>query len=229
MSKKIFWLTIFALSFGFVECSVVVYLRKIYYGAEQCLFPLSRDFGIEPHIFGVELLREAATLIMLYAVAAAAFEKKILRFAGFIWGFAVWDIMYYVFLKLSINWPASIFDWDILFLIPMVWASPVLAPVICSVTMLFLAGIIFFYSAKNYSVTLSRLQVWLLISGSLLIMISFVKDYSMLAYSTPSAQLQSAVAHFVPQDFNWLLFCVGEAVILFAVWDLMSQIRIRKA
>lgn len=222
MSKKVFWLTIFALSFGFVECSVVVYLRKIYYGAEQCLFPLKT---FEPHIFGVELFREAATLLMLFAVAATAFQKSILRFAGFIWGFAVWDLGYYLFLKLSINWPASIFDWDILFLIPTVWASPVLAPVICSVTMLFLAGIIFFYSAKNYSVTLSRLQLWLLISGSLLILISFVQDYAMLTYSTPVAQLQNAVAHFVPQKFNWLLFCVGEAVILFAVWDLSNRLK----
>ena len=222
MSKKVFWLTIFALSFGFVECSVVVYLRKIYYGAEQCLFPLKT---FEPHIFGVELFREAATLLMLFAVSAAAFEKKILRFAGFIWGFAVWDIMYYVFLKLSINWPATILDWDILFLIPIAWASPVLAPVICSVTMLFLAGIIFFYSAKNYSVTFSRLQLPLLISGSLLILISFVQDYAALAFTAPAEQLQNAVAHFVPQYFNWLLFCVGEAGILFALWDLSNRLK----
>jgi hypothetical protein len=222
IGKKLFWLTIFAIAFGFVESSVVVYLRRIYYGGETAFFPLKI---FEPGIFTVELFREAATLIMLYAVAVAAFEKKILRFAGFIWDFAVWDIMYYVFLKLSINWPADIIEWDVLFLIPVVWASPVLAPVICSVTMMALAGILFFYSSKNYSVNLSRLQLWLLIIGSLLTLISFMQNYVALAYSTPAKKLQEAVNQFVPKNFNWLLFCAGEAVILFAVWDLMNRIK----
>jgi hypothetical protein len=222
ISKKVFWLTLFALSFGFVECSVVVYLRQIYYPGQTLLFPLK---VFEPHIFGVELFREAATIIMLFAAAAMTFEKSILRFAGFIWGFAVWDIMYYVFLKLFINWPADVFEWDVLFLIPVVWASPVLAPVICSVTMMILAGIIFFYSAKNYSVKLTPLQLWLLIIGSIMILISFIQDYVALAFSTPAEKLQEAVNQFLPQSFNWLLFCAGEAVILFAVWDLMNRVK----
>ncbi|HLG34115.1 MAG TPA: hypothetical protein VI757_04485 [Bacteroidia bacterium] len=219
IGKKLFWLTIFAIAFGFVESSVVVYLRRIYYGAQTSLFPLKI---FEPGIFTVELFREAATLIMLYAVAAAAFEKKLLRFAGFIWGFAVWDIMYYVFLKLSINWPATILDWDILFLIPIAWASPVLAPVVCSLTMMLLAGIIFFYSEKNYAVKLSRLQIIFLIIGSLVILISFLQDYATLFLNTPKESVQEAVVHYVPRDFNWLLFFAGEALILFAVWDLMK-------
>jgi hypothetical protein len=225
IGKKLFWLTIFAIAFGFVECSVVVYLRKIYYGDETALFPLKI---FEPGILTVELFREAATLIMLYAVAAAAFEKKILRFAGFIWGFAVWDIMYYVFLKLSINWPATILDWDILFLIPIAWASPVLAPVVCSLTMMLLAGIIFFYSEKNYAVKLSRLQIILLIIGSLVLLISFLQDYATLFLNTPKELMQDAVVQYVPHNFNWLLFSAGEALILFSVWDLMKGMRNHK-
>ena len=201
---------------------MVVYLRKIYYGAETFLFPLKI---FDPGIFGVELFREAATLIMLYAVSAAVFEKKILRFAGFIWGFAVWDIVYYVFLKLSINWPATIFDWDILFLIPIAWASPVLVPLVCSLTMMLLAGIIFFYSAKRYSVILSRLQITLLITGSFVILISFLWDYGKLFFSTPPARLQETITHYVPHNFNWLLFFAGEALILLSFWDLMKKLQ----
>ena len=74
MNKKVFWLTVFAIAFGFVECSVVIYLRKIYYGDETLLFPLK---VFEPGIFTVELFREAATIIMLYAISAAMFEKRI--------------------------------------------------------------------------------------------------------------------------------------------------------
>jgi len=225
MGKKLFWLTIFAIAFGFVESSVVVYLRRIYYGDEVALFPLKI---FEPGIFTIELFREATTLIMIYAVAAAAFDKKILRFAGFIWGFAVWDIMYYVFLKLSINWPATILDWDILFLIPMAWTSPVLAPVVCSLTMLLLAGIIFFYSEKNYAVKLSRLQIIFLITGSFVILISFMLDYATLFLNTPKELIQETIAHYVPWDFNWVLFSTGEALILFAVWDLMKGLQKRQ-
>ena len=219
---KLFWLTVFAAAFGIVEGSVVVYLRKIYYPDEMALFPLKT---FDPAIYLVEFIREAATLLMLFAVAAATFQKRALRFAGFIWNFAVWDLVYYLSLKLTLGWPAGFFEWDVLFLIPVVWASPMLAPVICSLTMLFLAGIIFFYSAKNYVVKFSWLQLWLFLTGSLLILASFVQDYMALAFSTASEKLQEAVAQFVPVDFNWLLFCVGEAVILFAIWDLMQKLK----
>lgn len=222
--SKLFWLTLFAIAFGIVEGSVVVYLRKIYYPGEMALFPLK---GFEHSINLIELIREAATLLMLFAVPAAVFQKPILRFAGFIWGFAVWDLVYYLFLKLSLGWPAGFFEWDVLFLIPVVWASPMVAPVICSVSMLFLAGIIFFYSSKNYSVKFSRFQLWLLLIGSLLILCSFLEDYSVLIYSTSSEKLQQAVLQFVPQSFNWILFCLGEAAVLFAIWDLMNVTKTR--
>lgn len=216
---RLFWLTVFAAAFGIVEGSVVVYLRKIYYPGEMSLFPLK---SFDPSIFTVELMREGATMFMLFAVAAATFQKSLLRFAGFIWGFAVWDLVYYLLLKLSLGWPAGFFEWDVLFLIPVVWASPMVAPVICSATMLCLSGIIFFYSSKNYTVKFSGLQLWLFIIGSLLILVSFMQDYTVLAF-TASEKLQEAVAKFIPQSFNWILFCVGEAAILFAAWDLMKR------
>jgi hypothetical protein len=219
---KLFWLTVFAAAFGIVEGSVVVYLRKIYYPGAMALFPLKT---FDPAIYFVELIREAATLFMLFAVAAATFQKRALRFAGFIWNFAVWDLVYYLSLKLSLGWPASFFEWDVLFLIPVVWASPMVAPVICSVTMMVLAAIIFFYSAKNYAVKFSWLQLWLFLIGSLLILASFIQDYMALAFSTVSQKLQDAVAQFIPENFNWLLFCLGEAVILFAIWDLMQKLK----
>ncbi|MFH1062114.1 MAG: hypothetical protein V1747_04420 [Candidatus Omnitrophota bacterium] len=45
------------------------------------------------------------------------------RLAYFLTIFAVWDIFYYVWLKLLLGWPRSIFDWDILFLIPLARAT----------------------------------------------------------------------------------------------------------
>ena len=50
--------------------------------------------------------------------------------------FGVWDIFYYVFLKIIYDWPKSLFDWDILFLLPLPWWGPVLAPVCIAALMI---------------------------------------------------------------------------------------------
>ena len=43
--------------------------------------------------------------------------------------------------------------------------------------------------------------------------------------SATAEKLQEAVNQFVPQNFNWPLFGAGEAVILFAVWDLTNRVK----
>jgi hypothetical protein len=43
--------------------------------------------------------------------------------------FGIWDLFYYVWLKVCLGWPSSLLTWDVLFLIPVPWVGPVLAPV----------------------------------------------------------------------------------------------------
>ena len=50
--------------------------------------------------------------------------------------FGVWDIFYYAFLRLIVGWPQSLWDWDVLFLIPLPWWGPVLAPVAIAVLLI---------------------------------------------------------------------------------------------
>ena len=60
--RKIYiWITLFSIAMAFLETSVVVYLRKLYYpdGFNFPLRVLDKDIAI------IELLREFATLIML--------------------------------------------------------------------------------------------------------------------------------------------------------------------
>ena len=113
LNLKIFWITIFGIAMGFAEAAVVVYLRAIYY-PEGFSFPLKilTDYKIM-----IEVLREIATLFMLLSVAFFAGRKFWERFAYFILPFGIWDIFYYIWLKVLIDWPSSMFDWDILFLI----------------------------------------------------------------------------------------------------------------
>ena len=124
----LFFLFLFGVVMAYFEAAVVVYLRQLYY-PEGFRFPLK---VMENHILLVEIGREAASIVMLLAVALIAGRSFYERFALFAIIFALWDIFYYIWLKVLLSWPEGLFDWDILFLIPMPWIAPVLSPVIVS-------------------------------------------------------------------------------------------------
>lgn len=170
MKKNILTLFAFAAAFAFVESSVVVYLRALYY-PEGFYFPLK--LIPQDHLV-VELIREAATIIMLVTAGMIAGEHRWEKFSYFIFAFAVWDIFYYVWLKVFLDWPVSIFDWDILFLIPIPWIGPVIAPVLIS---LFLITASILILLKERGVFRPSLFAWLsTAAGSGLILYSFLLD-----------------------------------------------------
>ena len=134
---------VFGIAFAYIESAVVVYLRAIFY-PDGFTFPLT-DFGVGTlwrRLLLTEVGREAATLILILTSAWLFGQNRRRRFAYSMIIFAVWDIFYYVWLKVLLDWPDSIMDWDILFLIPVPWASPVLAPVLVCLAMLFFAAVI---------------------------------------------------------------------------------------
>jgi hypothetical protein len=134
---------VFSIAFGYIEAAVVVYLREIFHPG-GFTFPMI-VFGKTPsslRILLTEIGREAATIVLIFTGAWLFGRNRRQRVAYFLVIFAIWDIFYYVWLKVLIDWPASIMDWDILFLMPLTWASPVLYPVLVSVTMFAFAVII---------------------------------------------------------------------------------------
>jgi hypothetical protein len=170
--KKIIWLTLFSIAMGFMETVIVVYLRKIYY-------PHGFDFplvAMDLDILKAEVWREVATVIMLVAIGMLTGKTASEKFAFFILCFAIWDIFYYVFLKLLLGWPESLLTWDILFLIPVPWVGPVLAPCLVSITMIILAGGIVYYSSKGYQTEIKRNEWLTYICGSIIIILSFSID-----------------------------------------------------
>ncbi len=143
--KRFFIVVVFSIAFGYIEAAVVVYLRQIFH-PEGFSFPLTL-FGSSPlwkQLLLTEIGREAATIVLIFTGAWLFGRNLQQRFAYFLIIFAVWDIFYYVWLKVLINWPASLMDWDILFLIPVAWASPVLYPVLISITMILFALVILY-------------------------------------------------------------------------------------
>ncbi len=136
----------FGVAFGFVEAAVVAYLRAavgLLPGFEGSLDDVAarasefyrqaeaiRDFP--QSLLTIEILREAATRLMLSAVSALAAKAWRERWAIFLWIFAVWDLTYYAALWATIRWPRSLLDTDILFLIPQPWIAQVWFPVLVS-------------------------------------------------------------------------------------------------
>jgi hypothetical protein len=214
--SRLLWVTFMAVSMAFLESAVVIYLRELYYPAGFA-FPMVSMPG---KIVLTELLRELATLVMLLAIGFLAGKNALQRFAWFIYSFAIWDLFYYVFLKLVLNWPESWFTWDVLFLIPVVWTGPVLAPVIVSLTMIILAFTLLFFDPRQEKLTIRKPLIFLVIPGSVLIFLSFIWDftgflhrqYSVAAMMDPKTAFM-ALNFYIPVFFNWFLLLAGELAV----------------
>jgi len=167
---------IFGVAFGYIESAVVVYLREIFYPA-GFTFPLPHAFDINPlwkRLLLTETGRETATLVLILSAAWLFGKNTRQRFAYSLIIFAVWDIFYYIWLKVLLDWPASILDWDILFLIPAPWAGPVLAPVLVSLIMLVFAWAILYRDCINKPIKASVWD-WLGFSlAGLIVVLSFI-------------------------------------------------------
>ncbi|MDQ3045977.1 MAG: hypothetical protein M3R27_00390 [Bacteroidota bacterium] len=224
ITKTFLWLTAFSIAMGFLETSVVVFLRKLYYpeGFDFPLIPVSYDIAV------TEFWREAATIVMLIGAGVMAGRNKLQRFAFFIYSFAIWDIFYYVFLKVLLDWPSSLFTWDILFLIPVPWVGPVIAPCLISLSMILLASMIIYFQKRSVQVQIC-LSDWLLLTGgSIVVIFSFMWDYIIYLCNSPASEavwtlsekteMFHEVRNYIPQHFNWALFSCGQAIILLAIF-----------
>ena len=198
--KEIWWriilVTFLAVAFGYNEAAVVVYLRDIFHSG-GFVFPL-KEFPIESgKMIFVEMGREAATLIVILSVSLLAGKNRHQRVAYFMIIFAVWDIFYYIFLKAIIGWPATIMDWDVLFLIPIAWAGPVAAPIVVSAAMIFFAGIILYCDFKDRPVKVTGWDAAGFGIAGLIIVISFCIAGKYMTHPE------------YYDHFSWALFGVG--------------------
>lgn len=223
--KTIFVVSFFGVAMAALEGAVVVYLRALYYPAG---FDVSLKL-IDGKILCVEVVRELATLVMLLCIGMLAGKNFKQRLSYFLLCFAVWDIFYYAWLKLFIDWPSSWFEWDILFLVPITWLGPVLAPVICSLTMIMMALILLRFSETKISAAF-----WFLLStGCLIVLFVFMQDYLFLLWQNdlwsdyPNLMMNkkfiTLASVYIPVKFNWILFSAGEACFVTAIISLARK------
>jgi hypothetical protein len=193
-------LWLFALAFGWIEASIVVYLRELYMqgaalqgataaGLEVTVVSLPSD------LVGLEMAREACTIVLLGAVAWLAGHRLADRVGAFLLSFGIWDLVYYAALKVVTGWPADLRAWDILFLIPVPWVAPVWAPMAVSVVFVTAGSYLFWTSARR------RWYGWrdvgVLVASALLTLTSFLVEW------------QAAADRRVPEHFPVWLFWTG--------------------
>ena len=216
-------ITLFSIAMGLLEAVVVVYLRLLYY-PDGFSFPLHL---MSTAVYRTEIWREVATLVMLAGVSLLAGKKFQQWLAYFLFSFGIWDIFYYIFLKIFLDWPAGLLDWDILFLIPTTWLGPVLSPVLCSLVMLVMAGLILHYDQKGLDVRYNFSEWCLILGGSLVIFYTYIRDYAALVLSSglisPGASsgasqwLEEQILQFVPTHYPWLIFSLGLGSIILGI------------
>ena len=197
------WLVVvsYASAMAWVEAAVVYYLRTMIGRLEPYQpEPLPVIGGLGP----VELAREAATLIMLLTVGILAGRTRRERFAYTLLAFGVWDIFYYVFLKAIYGWPHSLFDWDILFLLPLPWWGPVLAPVSIAVLMTAWGTLVSQRDPDPEGPVSSWPASALCGAGIALALYTFMADALRVA-----DQGVEVLRTLLPARFNWPLFCVA--------------------
>lgn len=216
-TKTIIAIVVFSVAMAALESAVVVYLRALYYrDGFTVAFKL-----IDKQILSIEILREVATILMLWTVAYLTGKNQKERLAFFLICFAVWDISYYAWLKVFIDWPSSFFEWDILFLIPFTWLGPVLSPIICSITMILLSARLLRSSPEAKISILSKSLIGI---GTLVILYTYLIDYGNLLWTNnlmteyldllSNEKFIQLASVYLPGDYNWTLFGLGELMIL---------------
>jgi hypothetical protein len=199
------WLLVvaFAIAMAWVEAATVYYLRVM---VDRVTPYQANPLPIRGVLGEVELVREAATLIMLSTLGALAGWTWHTRAAYTAIAFGVWDLFYYLFLKVMSDWPSSLFDWDILFLIPLPWWGPVLAPV-CIALLMIVWGTLVSERGDGPAASIPSAAWSLNGVGVALALYVFMAD-SIRAVP----QGLDATRMVLPQVFNWPLFVAAFAL-----------------
>lgn len=205
--KRWIVVVLFALAMAWMESATVFYLRTLVGRVDPY-----QVTPLPPHrvLGNIELVRELATLVMLFAAGWLAGREFRTRFSYMLIAFGVWDIFYYIFLAVMGPWPRSVMDWDVLFLIPLPWWGPVLAPCIIAALMVVGGTLVTQFEGGTGPRWPSQQSVLLNWAGILLALYVFMEH---AIHVLP--QGEAALRGMLPTKFNWPLFAL--ALVLMAV------------
>ena len=209
LGQRFFWVSAYAIAIALLEAVVVAYLRAL-------LLITDEHVALGSYI-PLEIGREVATMVMLIAVGWLAGRKGSDRLAYGLFAFGLRDIWYYVWLKVLIDWPATLLDWDILFLIPLRWWGPVLSPVLIASLICVAAVLAIVRLERGEQLRITTMRVGVVALGSLLALYVFISD-SLHALLQGRADWET----LRPEPFKWPLFLLALALMtwpsLMATW-----------
>jgi hypothetical protein len=167
-------LSVLALAFGWIEATVVVYLREIAGPGSGAIREPLPPVPIASRLLAMEVAREAWTLVLLGAGGWLAGSRWAERVGAFLLLFGVWDLVYYGVLKLLLGWPESLTTWDVLFLIPRPWVAPVWAPALVAVVFVATGTFLLWTAARPRRYR--PLDVAILLGAALVVVASFLVE-----------------------------------------------------
>jgi len=199
ISKQFGWVSAYAVAMAFLEAVAVVYIRG--------LLHITNDHVSLGAYARMEIWREVATIVMLVAVGWLAGRGRLDRWAYGLFTFGLWDIWYYIWLKVLIGWPETLFDWDTLFLIPLRWWGPVLAPVLIAALICITAVLAVARTERGERLGVTPARTGSLVLGGLLALYVFMSDslHALLAGQLDWDTLR-------PAPFKWPLFLLALAM-----------------
>jgi hypothetical protein len=139
---------VFAAAFALIEASVVFYLRRLFTLQFAAVYT-AQKFAFPHAYLRHEQVREGATIVVLLAVGYLAGRGVWQKIAYFLFAFGVWDLGYYVALKIMLGWPPSLGTRDLLFLSPREWWAPVWEPVLASCVIIAVAVLILRWTRRE--------------------------------------------------------------------------------
>jgi hypothetical protein len=193
--KKFILVAISSIAMAYLEAAAVIYLSMISPPEGSKIMPINTIL--------IEYGREFSTIAMLLVIGHLSGKTRIDRFFYFIFCFGIWNIFYYVWLKIFLNWPASMLENEILFLIPIPWIGPVIASILVSLTMITAAVLSLYLQDKGYALKVKKEHLLLTILGCIIIFISFFWNAytkNLLEESNPG--------------FQWGIFLIGEVLLI---------------
>jgi hypothetical protein len=222
-SERTRWVlvVVFAIAMAWVEAASVYYIRAMV----DRIVPYQPDpLPIQGIVGRVELVREASTLVMLLAVGMLAAQAWGRRLAYAAIAFGTWDIFYYVFLRVITDWPQSLFDWDILFLLPLPWWGPVLAPVSIALLMIVWGTVATQFPDRGPALSLPWTS-W----GAVGVGIA-VSLYVFMADALHAVQRGlDATRTLLPDAFNWPLFLMALVLMATPVAQMAWRVRAHRS
>ena len=213
-----FVVVVFAIGMAWVEAASVYDLRVMV----DRIDPYQKNpLPMRGMLGQVELVREAATLVMLVTLGMLAGRTRRAQLGYTAVAFGVWDIFYYVFLRTIGDWPRSLFDWDILFLLPLPWWGPVLAPM-CIALLMIVGGTLASQTTLRCPAAFLTRTLWRLHGLGIALAL-----YVFMADSLRAVQQGQDVMTVLPTAFNWPVFCVALTLMAAPVAQIRWRTRLR--